>query len=121
TIGVLICWDQWFPEAARLTALTGADILFYPSAIGWHQHERPEVAHAQHEAWELVQRSHAVTNGVYVAAVNRVGRENDVTFGALPSWLLQMGNFWAAPPHMPKRSFSPPSVLPLLPTFVITG
>jgi len=80
TIGVLICWDQWFPEAARLTALTGADILFYPSAIGWHQHERPEVAHAQHEAWELVQRSHAVTNGVYVAAVNRVGREGDVTF-----------------------------------------
>src|SRR2546428_435292 len=80
TLGVLICWDQWFPEAARLTALTGADILFYPSAIGWHQHERPEVAHAQHEAWELVQRSHAVTNGVYVAAVNRVGRENDVTF-----------------------------------------
>jgi N-carbamoylputrescine amidase len=80
TLGVLICWDQWFPEAARLTALTGADILFYPSAIGWHEHERPEVAHAQHEAWELVQRSHAVTNGVYVAAVNRVGRENDVTF-----------------------------------------
>ena len=80
TIGVLICWDQWFPEAARLTALTGADILFYPSAIGWHAHERPEVARAQHEAWELVQRSHAVTNGVYVAAVNRVGRENDVTF-----------------------------------------
>jgi len=80
TIGVLICWDQWFPEAARLTALTGANILFYPSAIGWHQHEPPEVAHAQHEAWELVQRSHAVTNGVYVAAVNRVGREHDVTF-----------------------------------------
>lgn len=80
TIGVLICWDQWFPEAARLTALAGADMLFYPSAIGWHAHERPEVARAQHEAWELVQRSHAVTNGVYVAAVNRVGRENDVTF-----------------------------------------
>lgn len=80
TIGVLICWDQWFPEAARLTALTGADMLFYPTAIGWHQHEQPEVARAQHEAWELVQRSHAVTNGVYVAAVNRVGRENDVTF-----------------------------------------
>ncbi len=80
TIGVLICWDQWFPEAARLTALTGADLLFYPTAIGWHQHERPEVARAQHEAWELVQRSHAVTNGVFVAAVNRVGREGDVTF-----------------------------------------
>jgi N-carbamoylputrescine amidase len=80
TIGVLICWDQWFPEAARLTALTGADILFYPSAIGWHDSEPAEVARAQHEAWEMVQRSHAVTNGVYVATVNRVGRENTVTF-----------------------------------------
>jgi N-carbamoylputrescine amidase len=80
TVGVLICWDQWFPEAARLTALTGADILFYPTAIGWHEHERPEVRHAQHEAWELVQRSHAVTNGVFVAAANRVGREGEVMF-----------------------------------------
>lgn len=79
-IGVLICWDQWFPEAARLTALHGADILFYPTAIGWHLHEAPEVARAQHESWELVQRSHAVTNGVFVAAANRVGREGDVTF-----------------------------------------
>src|SRR5262245_27202515 len=81
TVGVLICWDQWFPEAARLTVLTGADILFYPTAIGWHEHERPEVRRAQHEAWELVQRSHAVTNGVFVAAANRVGREGDVTVG----------------------------------------
>ena len=80
TIGVLICWDQWFPEAARLTALRGAQILFYPSAIGWHADEPAAVARAQHEAWEMVQRSHAITNGVYVAAVNRVGREGDVTF-----------------------------------------
>ena len=80
TIGVLICWDQWFPEAARLTALSGAHILFYPSAIGWHDDEPAEVARAQHEAWETVQRSHAITNGVYVAAVNRVGREGEVTF-----------------------------------------
>lgn len=79
-IGVLICWDQWFPEAARLTALTGAEILFYPSAIGWHPHDAPEVARAQHQAWELMQRSHAVANGVYVATVNRVGREHEVTF-----------------------------------------
>jgi N-carbamoylputrescine amidase len=79
-IGVLICWDQWFPEAARLTALTGADILLYPTAIGWHHHEPPDVARAQHESWELVQRSHAITNGVFVAAANRVGREGDVTF-----------------------------------------
>ena len=80
TIGTLICWDQWFPEAARLTALSGAQILFYPSAIGWHDGELPEVARAQHEAWEMVQRSHAITNGVYVATVNRVGREGTVTF-----------------------------------------
>jgi N-carbamoylputrescine amidase len=80
TVGLLICWDQWFPEAARLTALSGAQILFYPSAIGWHDGEPPEVAQAQHEAWEMVQRSHAITNGVYVATVNRVGREGTVTF-----------------------------------------
>jgi N-carbamoylputrescine amidase len=80
TIGVLICWDQWFPEAARLTALTGANILFYPTAIGWHTHEPAEAARAQYEAWEMVQRSHAITNGVYVAAANRVGREGEVTF-----------------------------------------
>ncbi|MDE0204558.1 MAG: carbon-nitrogen hydrolase [Candidatus Tectomicrobia bacterium] len=79
-IGVLICWDQWFPEAARLTALSGAHILFYPTAIGWHDDESDEVRSAQHEAWEMVQRSHAVTNGVYVAAANRVGREGTVTF-----------------------------------------
>ena len=80
SIGVLICWDQWFPEAARLTALSGAHILFYPTAIGWHDDEPHEVRRTQHEAWEMVQRSHAVTNGVYVAAANRVGREGTVTF-----------------------------------------
>ena len=79
-IGVLICWDQWFPEAARLTTLSGAHILFYPTAIGWHDDEPDEVRGTQHEAWEMVQRSHAVTNGVYVAAANRVGREGTVTF-----------------------------------------
>ena len=79
-IGVLICWDQWFPEAARLTALSGAQFLFYPTAIGWHDDEPADVARAQHDAWETVQRSHAITNGVYVAAVNRVGREGEVTF-----------------------------------------
>ena len=79
-IGVLICWDQWFPEAARLTALAGAHILFYPTAIGWHEDEPDEVRTTQHEAWEMVQRSHAVTNGVYVAAANRVGREGSVIF-----------------------------------------
>jgi N-carbamoylputrescine amidase len=74
-IGVLVCWDQWYPEAARLTALQGAQILFYPTAIGWHPREKAEFGAAQHDAWELIQRSHALANGVYVAAVNRVGHE----------------------------------------------
>ncbi len=79
-VGVLICWDQWFPEAARLAALGGAEILFYPTAIGWAAGETRAARQGQIEAWELVQRSHAVTNGVYVAAVNRVGREGGITF-----------------------------------------
>lgn len=79
-IGVLICWDQWFPEAARLTALSGAEILFYPTAIGWLPTEPPAVARAQRSAWELVQRGHAVANGVYVAVPNRVGREGKLKF-----------------------------------------
>ena len=74
-IGVLICWDQWYPEAARLTALHGADILFYPTAIGWHPAEKQQLGTAQHEAWELIQRSHAVANGCYVCAANRIGHE----------------------------------------------
>ena len=74
-LGVLICWDQWFPEAARLTALAGAQILLYPTAIGWQFDEGPEVDAAQHDAWETIQRAHAIANGVFVAAVNRVGRE----------------------------------------------
>jgi N-carbamoylputrescine amidase len=74
-IGVLICWDQWFPEAARLTALQGAQILFYPTAIGWHPSERDQYGKAQHESWELIQRSHAVANGCYVCAPNRIGLE----------------------------------------------
>jgi N-carbamoylputrescine amidase len=79
-VGVLVCWDQWFPEAARLTSLQGAQILLYPTAIGWHPSEKAEFGVAQHEAWELVQRSHAVANGVFVAAVNRVGREDNLEF-----------------------------------------
>ncbi|MBI4024994.1 MAG: carbon-nitrogen hydrolase [Verrucomicrobia bacterium] len=77
-IGVLICWDQWFPEGARLTALQGAEILFYPTAIGWHPKEKAAHGGAQHDAWETIQRSHAIANGCYVAAVNRVGRERPV-------------------------------------------
>jgi N-carbamoylputrescine amidase len=74
-IGVLICWDQWYPDAARLTAMQGAEILFYPTAIGWHPKEKSEYGVNQHGAWETIQRSHAVANGCYVAAINRVGHE----------------------------------------------
>jgi len=74
-VGVLICWDQWYPEGARLTALQGAEILFYPTAIGWHPSEKKEYGKAQHESWELIQRSHAVANGCYVVAPNRIGLE----------------------------------------------
>jgi len=78
--GVLVCWDQWFPEGARLTALRGAQILFYPTAIGWLDGEKEEMNLAQHQAWETIQRGHAIANGVYVVAVNRVGREGQLTF-----------------------------------------
>ena len=73
--GTLVCWDQWYPEAARLTAMKGAEILFYPTAIGWHPGEKAEYGESQHESWELIQRSHAVANGCYVVAVNRTGFE----------------------------------------------
>ena len=74
-IGTLVCWDQWFPEAARLTALAGAAILFYPTAIGWHPQEKAAFGAAQHDAWRTIQRGHAIANGVYVGSVNRVGFE----------------------------------------------
>ena len=77
TIGVLICWDQWFPEAARITSLLGADILFYPTAIGWHPAEKAEFGQAQVDAWRTAQRAHAIANGVFVAAPNRVGHEDE--------------------------------------------
>jgi N-carbamoylputrescine amidase len=74
-IGVLICWDQWYPEAARLTAMQGAEILFYPTAIGWHPGEKAKYGVKQHGAWETIQRAHAVANGCYVAVANRIGHE----------------------------------------------
>ena len=79
-VSALVCWDQWFPEGARLAALSGAQILFYPTAIGWIPHEPRVMAQQQRAAWELIQRSHAVANGVYVASVNRVGREGKIKF-----------------------------------------
>ncbi len=81
-LGTLICWDQWYPEAARMTALQGASILFYPTAIGWHPHEKDRFGEAQRDAWSTVQRGHAVANGVYVAAINRTGLERPAGGGA---------------------------------------
>jgi N-carbamoylputrescine amidase len=79
-IGVCVCWDQWYPEAARLTALTGAEIIFYPTAIGWLSAEKDEFGASQHNAWETMMRSHAIANGVFIAAPNRVGREGELQF-----------------------------------------
>ena len=79
TIGVLICWDQWFPEAARLTALSGAEFLFYPTAIGYQKSDSPEL-NKQVAAWETVQKAHAISNGIFIATVNRVGQEDALTF-----------------------------------------
>ena len=86
TIGVLICWDQWYPEAARLTALQGAEIIFYPTAIGWHPREKKDQGKVQHGAWETVQRAHAVANGCFVAACNRIGLERPVGGPGIEFW-----------------------------------
>jgi len=85
-IGVCVCWDQWYPEAARLTALRGAEIIFYPTAIGWHPGEKEEFGRAQHSAWETIQRSHAIANGCYVAVANRVGREAPAGGAGIEFW-----------------------------------
>src|ERR687884_1429107 len=77
SVGVLICWDQWYPEAARITSLLGAQVLFYPTAIGWHPAERDEWGRAQVDAWRTIQRAHAIANGVYVASPNRIGHEDE--------------------------------------------
>lgn len=84
-IGTLVCWDQWFPEGARLTALQGAEVLVYPTAIGWHPKEKEEFGQSQYDAWQTVQRSHAIANGVFVAAINRVGHEGPAD-GGLQFW-----------------------------------
>ncbi len=92
-IGVLVCWDQWYPEAARITSLQGANVLFYPTAIGWHPSEKAEFGEAQLDAWRTIQRSHAIANGVFVAAVNRTGFEGTSEAG-LEFW----GNSFVADP-----------------------
>ncbi len=85
-VGTLVCWDQWYPEAARLTAMQGAQILFYPTAIGWHPQEKAEHGQKQYMAWETIQRAHAVANGCFVAAVNRVGHERPAGGDGLEFW-----------------------------------
>src|SRR5947208_1811597 len=85
-IGVCVCWDQWYPEAARLTALHGAEIIFYPTAIGWHPSEKRQFGAAQHAAWETIQRSHAIANGCYIAVPNRVGHEAPADGDGIEFW-----------------------------------
>jgi len=99
-LGTLVCWDQWYPEGARLTALQGANVLFYPTAIGWHPAEKAEFGEAQYDAWKTIQRAHAIANGLYVGVVNRVGfetgniRGNSATGAGLEFW---GGSFIADP------------------------
>jgi N-carbamoylputrescine amidase len=85
-VGTLVCWDQWYPEGARLTAMQGAEILFYPTAIGWHPKEKAEHGENNHSSWETIQRAHAVANGCYVAAVNRVGHEAPAGGDGIEFW-----------------------------------
>jgi len=99
-VGTLVCWDQWYPEGARLTALQGAQVLFYPTAIGWHPAEKEQWGAAQHDAWQTIQRAHAIANGVYVAVVNRVGfEEGDIRGNKAPGKGLEFwgGSFVADP------------------------
>lgn len=93
-IGVLVCWDQWYPEAARLVALQGASVIFYPTAIGWHPAEKEKYGAAQKDAWRTIQRGHAIANGVYVAAVNRIGLEQPAGSSGIEFW---GGSFVAGP------------------------
>ena len=94
-ISTLICWDQWFPEAARIVSLNGANIIFYPTAIGWHPEEKEEFGENQLDAWKTVQRGHAISNGVYVAAVNRVGYEENDSGSGIEFW----GNSFVCDPQ----------------------
>ena len=98
-LGACVCWDQWFPEAARLTALAGAEIIFYPTAIGWLPNEKEQYGVSQHSAWETMMRSHAIANGVFVAAPNRVGREGELEFWGASFVADPNGNVLARASH----------------------
>jgi N-carbamoylputrescine amidase len=105
-IGVCICWDQWFPEAARLTALAGAEILFYPTAIGWLADEKEAFGASQHSAWETMMRSHAIANGIFVAAPNRIGFEGDLEFWGASFVCDPYGNVLAQAEHSGEQILS---------------
>jgi N-carbamoylputrescine amidase len=98
-LGACVCWDQWYPEAARLTAMAGAQVIFYPTAIGWLLDEKEEYGASQHSAWETMMRSHAIANGVFVAAVNRVGREGGIEFWGASFVADPNGNVLARASH----------------------
>jgi N-carbamoylputrescine amidase len=98
-IGVLVCWDQWFPEGARITAMKGARLLFYPTAIGWHPSEKAEYGKAQHNAWQTMMRSHSIANGVFVAAANRTGVEGNIEFWGASFISDPYGNVVQQAPH----------------------
>jgi N-carbamoylputrescine amidase len=98
-VGACVCWDQWYPEAARLTALSGAAVVFYPTAIGWHPSEKAEYGASQHSAWETMMRSHAIANGMFVAATNRVGVEGSLEFWGASFVADPNGNVLARATH----------------------
>ncbi len=103
-LGVCVCWDQWYPEAARLTALAGAQILFYPTAIGWHPSEKAEFGASQHSAWETMMRSHAIANGVFVCAANRTGVEGNLEFWGASFVCDPAGNLLARASHTTEET-----------------
>ena len=105
-IGVLICWDQWYPEAARLTALSGAEILFYPTAIGWAKEEEAKTREDQFQAWQVIQRAHAVANGIPIVAVNRVGTEGNINFWGNSFVANTFGECFINRPATEKKSAS---------------
>lgn len=113
-VGSCICWDQWFPEASRLMALGGAEILFYPTAIGWHPSEKEELGEAQHNAWETMIRSHAIANGIFVAAVNRIGREGELEFWGGSLMVDPGGNVLAKASHDQEEVLVVPCKLGLI-------
>ena len=109
-IGTLICWDQWYPEAARLTALKGAQILFYPTAIGWHANEKKNFGQKQYDAWVTIQRSHAIANGVFVAVPNRTASRARCNSGAARSFVIRLVKSLRKPATTSRKSFSPSAI-----------